>query len=156
MLATNFIFNWAYLFKLCLVDGRAVSDTERCLLVNASWRCLIQSYICAEWTESVNWLSVKCWQQILSLTELISSSYALLMGVLFRTRNAVKSEILLFVNKQTFEENLLPSVPSCVVWWASALKISSIQSILSVSGRIVCGGIFFTKWAENPSCCIFL
>ena len=37
------------------------------------------------------------------------------MGVLFRTQNAVKSEILLFVNKQTFEENLLPSVPSCVV-----------------------------------------
>jgi len=38
------------------------------------------------------------------------------MGVLIWTQNTVESKILLFVNKQTFKENVLPSVPSCVVW----------------------------------------
>jgi hypothetical protein len=38
------------------------------------------------------------------------------MGVLFLTQNTVELQILLFVNKQTFKENLFPSVPSCVVW----------------------------------------
>ena len=155
-LATNFKCYGAFRFKLYLVDGRVVSDTELYLLVNASWRCLLQSIICAEQSDSVNWLSGEGWQQILSVTELFASSYTLLMGVLFRTQNAVKSEILLFVIKQPFKENLFPSVSSCVVWWASALKIRSIQSVLSAGGRIVCGGIFFSKWAENPSCCIFL
>jgi len=78
------------------------------------------------------------------------------MGVLIWTQNTVESKILLFVNKQTFKENLLPSVPSCVVWWTSALKISSIQSIHGSSGRIVYGGVFLSNWAENPYCCIFL
>ena len=154
-LATNFNCNGAFRFKLYLVDGRAVSDAERCLLVIASWRCLLKSYVCAEWFESVNWLSGLGWQQILTVTELFASSYTLLMGVLFRTQNAVELEILLFVNKQTFKENLLSSVPSSEVWWTSALKISSIQSIHGSSGRIVYGGIFFTKWAENPYCCNF-
>jgi hypothetical protein len=38
------------------------------------------------------------------------------MGVLFLTQNTVELQITFFVNKQTFKENLLPSVPFGVVW----------------------------------------